>query len=486
MPLAANEHPMNKHIFDFARPFLDKPRKTDVPVIPLTEETFAKWLKKQTSSAKKALHEASFAGKPRQNYILRDASGKIQAVLTGVNTPVKYNDFAHTAEHIRIGLDSTFLKECSFSISREHLTKEDLLRAHIGWGWVSYRFTAYKKDDRSLPQLTLSKGTDHDRVHAMVESIFMTRNLINTPANDMGPAELEEAARYVAKKFKASIKVTLDNQLLEDNFPMIYAVGNGSYRRPRLLDITWGDKKHPKVTLVGKGVCFDTGGLDIKPAPFMLLMKKDMGGAAHALGIAWLVMALKLPVRLRVLIPAVENSTSGNAFRPLDIFPSRKGLTVEIGDTDAEGRLVLADCLTLACEENPDLLIDFATLTGAARAALGYDIPAIFSNNDETAEELKHISMDYEDPLWPLPLWQPYRKEMDSMVADINNVGTGKAGAIHGALFLKDFITAKTEWVHLDMYAWEQFGRPGRPRGGADTGLRAVFALIERRYRKKS
>ena len=473
---------MNKYIFDFAKPYLDKPRANDVPVIPLTEKTFDKWLKDQTDYAKNALHEASFAAKPRQHYILRDASGTIQAVLTGVHTPVKYNDFAHTAEHIRVGLDSKFLKECSFSIAREHLTAEDLLRAHIGWGWVSYRFTAYKKDDRGLPQLTFSKTVDRVRVGALVESIYMTRNLINTPANDMGPAELEDAARFVAKKFNAKIKVTLDEELLKQNFPMIYAVGNGSYRRPRLLDITWGNKKHPKVSLVGKGVCFDTGVLDIKPAQFMLLMKKDMGGAAHALGIAWLIMALELPVRLRVLIPAVENSTGGNAFRPLDIINSRKGLTVEIGDTDAEGRLVVGDCLTLACEEKPDLLIDFATLTGAARAALGYDIPALFSNNDKTAEALKKISMEYEDPLWPLPIWDAYRKELDSQVADINNVGTGKAGAIHGALFLKEFITPETEWIHLDMYAWEQFGRPGRPRGGADTGLRAVFALIEKRY----
>ena len=473
---------MNKKIFDFAQPFLDKPRSMDVPVIPLTEKTFEKWLKKQDSYAKKALEQASFAGKPLQNYILRDASGTIQAVLTGVHTPCKYYDFAHTAEHIRVGLDKKFLTECSFSIAREHLSDEDLRRAHIGWGWVCYRFTAYKKDDKGLPQLTFGKGIDKNRIKALVESIYMTRNLINTPANHLGPVELEDAARFVAKKFKAEINVTVDKDLLKENLPMIYAVGDGSHRRPRLIDMSWGNKKHPKVTIVGKGVCFDTGGLDIKPPQFMLLMKKDMAGAAHALGIAWIVMALNLPIRLRILIPAVENSTSGMAFRPLDIIPSRKGLTVEIGDTDAEGRLIIGDCLTLACEEKPDLLIDFATLTGSARAALGFDIPALFSNNDKTAEDLKKISMDFEDPLWPLPIWEPYRKEMDSLVADINNVGTGKAGAIHGALFLKEFITPQTEWVHLDMYAWEQYGRPGRPKGGADTGLRAVFAFIEKRY----
>jgi leucyl aminopeptidase len=473
---------MTADIFTFAKPFLDKPRAISVPVIPLTVKTFEKWLKSQTAYAKRALEEASFAGKPQQNYILRDETGTIQAVLTGVHTPVKYYDFAHTAEHIRHGLDKKFLTECSFALSPEHLTPEDQRRAFIGWGWVCYRYTAFKKDEKGLPQMAFGKFKDKERVQAFVESIYMTRNLINAPSNHMGPEELENAARFVAKKFKATIKVTLDEDLIKANLPMIYAVGDGSYRRPRLIDLTWGDKKHPKVTIVGKGVCFDTGGLNIKPPQFMLMMKKDMAGAAHALGIAWLVMALKLPVRLRVLIPAVENSTSGKAFRPMDILNSRKGITVEIGDTDAEGRLVMADCSTLACEEKPDLLLHCATLTGAARAGLGYDIPAIFSNNEKTAWELKELSMEYEDPMWPLPLWVPYRKEMDSTVADINNVGSGKAGSIHGALFLREFITPETEWVHIDMYAWEQFGRPGRPKGGADTGLRALFALIENRY----
>jgi leucyl aminopeptidase len=475
---------MSYIIFNFPQPFLDKKRNPDIPVIPLTEKTYKAWVKKQSASAQKALGQASFVGKPMQNYILRDEKGAVKAILAGVHTPCKYYDFAYTAEHVRAGLDADFLKKCSFTVNREHLSKEEMRRAHIGWGWACYQFTAYKKPAFGIPCLVLSPGDDKIRIRAFTESIYLLRNLINTPSNDMGPQELEDAAREVAKKFQTKIEVISGKELMKD-FPMIHAVGQGSARKPRLIDMTWGNAKHPKVTLVGKGVCFDTGGLNLKPPQFMALMKKDMGGAAHTLGMAWIIMALKLPIRLRVLIPAVENAVSGEAYRPGDILQTRKGITVEIGDTDAEGRLVIADALTYACEEKPDLLLDCTTLTGSARAALGYDIPALFSNNEKTAFALQKLAMEYEDPMWPLPLWEPYRREMDTPYADINNIGAGKAGAIHGALFLKEFVPSNIEWVHLDMYAWEQYGRPGRPKGGADTGMRAAVALIEERYGKR-
>jgi len=302
----------------------------------------------------------------------------------------------------------------------------------------------------------------------------------------MGPDELEEQTNKLCEHHDIVLKTIKDKELIKQNFPMIFDVGKASTRRPRLLDFSWGVKKHPAVTLVGKGVCFDTGGLDIKPSQFMLTMKKDMGGSAHVLGLAHMIMSLNLPIRLRVLIPAVENSIDGNAYRPSDILQSRKGITVEVGNTDAEGRLVLADALALACEEPPELLIDFATLTGAARVAVGFELPALFSNNDDTAYAIQKQSSTNEvgDPVWNLPLWQPYRKELDSKVADISSTG-GKAGASTAALFLQEFIDNDIEWIHMDVFAWEQKGKPGRPHGGADTGMRAIFAFLEDRYGKK-
>jgi leucyl aminopeptidase len=271
-----------------------------------------------------------------------------------------------------------------------------------------------------------------------------------------------------------------------EGFPMVHIVGHSSPRRPLVIDMRRGDPAHPKVTLVGKGVCYDTGGLDLKPHSAMEFMKKDMGGAAHVLGLAVLIMKSGLPVNLRVIIPAVENSVSGNAFRLGDVFPSRKGLTVENGNTDAEGRLILADCLTLASEDEPELIIDFATLTGSARVGLGFDIPAFFSNRSETLDELKETAMAVSDPLWPLPLWAPYRKDIEGTVADLCNVGKARGDAIHAALFLQEFLTGAPEWIHLDIYAWEEKGRPGRPKGGAETGLLAVYRFLQSRYLKAS
>jgi leucyl aminopeptidase len=306
---------------------------------------------------------------------------------------------------------------------------------------------------------------------------------VNTPANDLGPVELEAAVRTLGKRHRAKVSSIVGPQLLKKNFPLIYAVGQGSERAPRLVDLVWGKSSHPKVTLVGKGVCFDTGGLDIKPDSAMLLMKKDMGGAAAALALAHMIMDAKLPVRLRVLIPAVENSISGIAFRPGDIFKSRKGITVEIGNTDAEGRLVLADALSLADEEKPELLIDFATLTGAARVALGPEIPPAFTDDDALWNTLAKHSASEADPLWRLPLWRPYTAMLDSKIADTNNVGGGHAGAITAALFLAKFVEQAKSWLHLDIFAWNPKDKPGRPEGGEAHSVRALFSLLTERYR---
>jgi leucyl aminopeptidase len=308
--------------------------------------------------------------------------------------------------------------------------------------------------------------------------------LINTPTNDMGPAELEAAARALAANHRAEIMVTAGAELLAGNLLMIHAVGRASTEAPRLIDLSWGRADAPKVTLVGKGVCFDTGGLDIKPSSGMLLMKKDMGGAANVLGLASMIMAAGLPIRLRVLIPAVENAISGNAFRPGDVLPSRKGLTVEIGNTDAEGRLILADALALADEEAPDLLIDMATLTGAARVALGPDLPPFYTGDDRFAAELAAAATEVEDPLWRMPLWKPYEAKLASKIADTNNVTSdGFAGSITAALFLQRFVERASSWVHFDIFGWNPSDRPWGPTGGEAQGIRALLRVLTQRYR---
>jgi leucyl aminopeptidase len=358
----------------------------------------------------------------------------------------------------------------------------DTRLAALAFALGAYRFARYHKSEGRKIKLDLPQSLDREDLDRVVEAVTLARDLINTPANDMGPDELEAAARTLAAKQGASIKATIGDDLLRDNFPLIHAVGRAATRAPRLIDMNWGEAGHPRVTLVGKGVCFDTGGLDIKPESGMLNMKKDMGGAATALALAHMIMARGLPVRLRVLIPAVENAISGSAFRPRDIYTSRKGITVEIGNTDAEGRLVLADALTLADEENPELLFDFATLTGAARVALGPDVPPFFTDDDGLAEKLMAHAAAENDPLWRLPLWQPYEEMLESRIADINNVGSGgQAGAITAALFMRRFVTAKS-WVHFDVFAWSPRSRPGRPEGGDCQAARALYAMLAARY----
>jgi len=346
-----------------------------------------------------------------------------------------------------------------------------------------YVFTRYGKKSGKALRFALPPGTNLGRVRHIADGVFLTRDLVNTPTSDMGPDELEAAVRALASLHGAEVSVIKGDDLLKQNFPMIHAVGRASVGAPRLIDMTWGAADAPKVTLVGKGVCFDTGGLDIKPSSGMLLMKKDMGGAANVLGLASMIMAAGLKVRLRVLIPAVENSIAGNAFRPGDVLASRKGITVEIGNTDAEGRLVLADALALADDEEPELLIDMATLTGAARVALGPDLPPFYTGDEALASELSAASVAVEDPLWRMPLWRPYDARLASKIADINNVTTdGFAGSVTAALFLKRFVERTAGWAHLDIFAWNPSDRPYGPAGGEAQGIRALERVISNRF----
>ncbi|MGL4729817.1 MAG: leucyl aminopeptidase family protein, partial [Bosea sp. (in: a-proteobacteria)] len=332
-------------------------------------------------------------------------------------------------------------------------------------------------------RLVVPEGVDAAEIRAIADAVALGRDLINTPANDMGPAEIEATIYALAKTHGASVTSIVGDDLLAQNFPLIHAVGRASAQAPRLVDLTWGNADHPRVTLIGKGVAFDTGGLDLKPSAAMLLMKKDMGGAASAIAAAAMIMAAKLPVRLRLLVPTVENSVSANAFRPSDVLPSRKGLSVEIGNTDAEGRLILADALALADEETPELMIDFATLTGAARTALGPDLPPLYTHDEQLAADMLRLGREVNDPVWRLPLWAPYDAMLDSKVADLNNTGASPfAGSITAALFLARFVEKAKAHAHLDIYGWVPSAKPGRSEGGEPQAARLAYALIKARY----
>jgi leucyl aminopeptidase len=354
--------------------------------------------------------------------------------------------------------------------------------AALAWLMGGYNFDRYKKKAARAARLVMPPGVDGAEISRIAENLFLARDLVNTPANDMGPAELEAAARALARKHGAKISV-VTGAALKKNYPLVAAVGQGSDRAPRLMELNWGKANAPRVTLVGKGVCFDSGGYDLKPSAAMLTMKKDMGGAACVLAVAGMVMGAKLNLNLRVLIPAVENSVSGNAMRPGDVFTSRKGLTVEIGNTDAEGRLILADALADADDQKPELLIDVATLTGAARAATGMELPPFFTDDDRLSADLMRIGAAIQDPLWRLPLWRGYEDTLTSRVADLNNnPAYSYAGAITAALFLNRFVSKTKSWVHLDIPAWIDRAKPGRPIGGEANGARAIYALLKERY----
>jgi leucyl aminopeptidase len=354
--------------------------------------------------------------------------------------------------------------------------------AALGFRLGAYRFDRYRKARKPV-ELELPEGADAAEVARLVDAAFLARDLVNTPAADLGPEALEKEIRAFAKRHKLDVKVIAGDDLLKENFPMIHAVGRAAAEAPRLVDFSWGRKNDPKVTLVGKGVTFDTGGLDIKPASGMLLMKKDMGGAANVLGLAHAIIDAGLRVRLRVLIPIVENAISGPAFRPGDVLRARNGTTVEIGNTDAEGRLILGDALALADEEAPELIVDMATLTGAARVALGPELPPMYTLSDELAAGLMASGSASDDPLWRLPLHMPYEAMLSSKVADINNAGQGGfAGSITAALFLRRFVKQAKDWAHLDIFAWAPEARAGRPFGGTDQGIRAVYGYLKQRY----
>ena len=399
------------------------------------------------------------------------ADGSTNAVLA-----VVANDALYSAGDLPFRLPPGDYRAATLSESAADLTV-------LGWGLGAYRYTRYKAADRAPARLVVPQSCNAELLRGQLEATALVRDLINTPASDMLPEQLADAATTLAKEFGARCHVIVGDDLLANNFPVIHAVGRASANAPRLIDLNWGNDTDPRVTLIGKGVCFDSGGLDIKPSTGMRLMKKDMGGAAHVLGIARLVMSQRLPVRLRVLVPAVENAISGNAFRPGDVVRSRKGTTIEIDNTDAEGRLVLCDALALACESDPGIIIDFATLTGAARTALGTDLPALFSNDDALADGIVGAGRRVGDPVWRMPLHQPYRRMLDSKVADIANSSSSPyAGAITAALFLEGFVTAGTPWAHFDLMAWNLSTSAGRPEGGEAMALRAVYAHLADRF----
>ena len=444
-----------------------------VPITPLAQAELERWLKRRPAAEAAWVKAAGFTAEPGSICLVPGAGGVLARVLAGIDPDDEIWSYAGLPGRLpagkpggRYALDGEFSPQAA-------------TRAALGWALGSYEFTRYRKSARRFATLAWPKGVDKGAVQRAMEATYLVRDLINTPAGDMGPAELAEAANTLARRHKAKVTVTTGAALLKKNYPAIHAVGRASSRAPRLIDLRWG-AKGPRVTLVGKGVCFDSGGLDLKSAAGMKLMKKDMGGAAHVLGLASMIMAARLRLRLRVLVPAVENSVSGDAFRPGDVLATRKGLSVEIGNTDAEGRLVLCDALAEADREDPELIVDFATLTGAARVALGTDLPAMFCNDDGVAEALLAQGLAARDPVWRLPLHKPYRRLLDSPVADLNNISSGAhGGAITAALFLAEFVRPGTPWVHFDLMAWNLSSRPGRPEGGEAMALRATYALIE-------
>ncbi len=447
-------------------------RRGAVPLRILSPKAFAGWEKKQPAFPRAWIKARGFKPKAGESLVLPDKSGKIAQVVACVSDPVEIWDLAGLARGLPKG-----------TYKLEGASREEETKLALGWLLGSHCFSRYKKDEGHASTLCLSKKTDLRPIALMAETIAWVRDLITMPAEDLGPAELAEAARETARRFGAKVKEIVGDDLLKKNYPAIHAVGRASPRAPRLIDLTWGHPKHPKVTLVGKGVCFDTGGLDIKSSAGMFLMRKDMAGAAIALGLARLVMARKLPVRLRVLIPAVENAVDGRSFRPSDIIKMRSGLTVEVGNTDAEGRLVLADALAEAASEKPELLIDFATLTGASRTALGTELSALFTDDEALAIDLMAAGQEQEDPLWRLPLYKGYEKMLKSAFADIgSSANSPYAGAITAALFLQRFIPKNLRWAHLDLMGWNVSSRPGRPEGGEAMALRAVFTMLEKRF----
>jgi leucyl aminopeptidase len=447
------------------------------PAIPIWFAAADNWSEVRAQLAASARDFAEAAGfEPKAGrHLLLPGSDGVAGVLFGI-------DAAHApaGDPFLPGRLPELLPKGTYRFA--NMTHDPRLAA-LAFALGSYRYDRYRQiEDRGV-RLALSNSVDADELTRVADGVMLARDLINTPANDMGPADLEQTARELAARHGAEIGAIVGDELLANNFPLVHTVGRAAAQAPRLIDMNWGDPAHPKVTLVGKGVCFDSGGLDIKPSSSMLNMKKDMGGAASMLALAHMVMDRKLKVRLRVLVPAVENSVAGGSFRPRDIYRSRKGITVEIGNTDAEGRLILADALALADADAPELLIDMGTLTGAARVALGPDLPAFYTNDDAWAADVARHAQAENDAVWRMPLWAPYRSMLDSKVADINNVSNGTfAGSITCALFLQRFVEAAKVWLHFDIFAWNPSSKPGRPEGGECQVARALYALLRERY----
>jgi leucyl aminopeptidase len=452
---------------------------TVAPAIPVTFATKATWAAISADLPARERQFASanrFSAKPGECLTLPAANGEIAQVLFGLD-----DETSRSRDPFRAGQLPGLLPPGVYRFA--NVAPQDARLATLAFALGSYRYGRYRKTDTPEVRLVPPDGVGVADVARIAAAAALARDLINTPANDMGPEELAQSAQELARRYGAEFDCVVGDELTRRNFPLIHAVGVASPRAPRLIDFTWGNPAHPKVTLVGKGVCFDTGGLDLKPSSSMLIMKKDMGGAASVLALAQMVMDAALKLRLRVLIPAVENAVSGNAFRPLDVLRSRKGLNVEIGNTDAEGRLVLADALALADEEAPDLLIDLGTLTGAARVALGPDLPPFYTQDEALAESLSACAKRENDPLWRLPLWPAYDGWLDSKVADLNNAASGTfAGSITCALFLQRFVEAAKSWLHVDIYGWTPSARPARPEGGECQAARAIYKLLSERY----
>jgi leucyl aminopeptidase len=441
------------------------------PLFSVDSAGLEEWLASATDTARRWVEGSGFDAAPGTHLLVPGPDGSTSAVLAGRQADDRLWALAHLPGVLPAG---DYELQAAWP-------NEALERALIGWGLGCYRFDRYKPQPAIEAKLVLP---DHlaETVTALVDSSCFVRDLVNTPALDLGPAELADAAAELAAAHDAQFEV-IDGERLEREFPAIHVVGQASSRPPRLIRMQWGEADAPALALVGKGVIFDSGGLNIKPGAGMVLMKKDMGGAAHALGLARIIMALGLRVNLRVYIPAVENAISGNAYRPSDIIRTRNGTTVEIGNTDAEGRIVLSDALTLACEEGAEQVIDFATLTGAARVALGEDLPPLYARDGMAARELQDLSFEREDPLWHMPLFEGYRSQIRPPVADLSNTGTSKfAGSVTAALFLDHFVAADRDWMHLDIYAWNLGDRPGRPAGGEAQGLRAIWGWLQSRY----
>jgi leucyl aminopeptidase len=448
---------------------------TALPLRLVDRAGFAAWRDQQPASVQAWLAAHDFSGQSGAPLMVPGDDGRPGYFLAGVSDPKDPLALAHLPSMLPPG---------SYRLSADSPLALDPGQALLGWGLGAYRFERYLKPARAPARLVIDDASaENAEAFALLKAATLVRDLVNTPTEHMGPTDLEAVATRLAQAYGGKLDVVSGEALLKQNFPAIHAVGRASHRAPRLIELNWGDPAHPRLAIVGKGVCFDTGGLDIKPADGMRNMKKDMGGAAHALGLAQLVMALKLPVRLQLLVPAVENAIGPDAFRPGEVLATRQGLSVEVDNTDAEGRLILCDALTYAAEGKPTLLLDFATLTGAARIALGPDLPALFANDDKLAADYLAAGERARDPLWRMPLWRPYLSYLRSGIADLANSGASRmAGCITAAVYLERFVPDSQPWAHVDVYSWNDSDRPGKPAGGEAQGLRAAWGLLKARY----